>query len=177
MKHIIAFAGSNSKKSINKQLVSYTVDLLQNVTTEVLDLNDFEVPLFSVDLEKSMQGQPDNAHRLLNKIKDADGIIISLAEHNGAYSAAFKNIFDWMSRIEAKTFFGKPMLLMATSPGGRGGQSVLAMAEDRFPRHDANIVGVFSLPQFVEHFSEGKINNETLNEQLLVQVGKFQKAL
>lgn len=177
MKQIIAFAGSNSKKSINKQLAIYAANLIDDVVVEILDLNDFEVPLFGVDIEKSMQGQPENAHKLLNKIKNSDGIVLSLAEHNGAYSAAFKNIFDWMSRIEAKTFFGKPMLLMATSPGARGGQSVLAMAQDRLPRHDANIVGVFSLPEFGKHFSEGKINNQVFNEQLLVQIDKFQKAL
>ncbi|RSK38660.1 NADPH-dependent FMN reductase [Mangrovimonas spongiae] len=177
MKHIIAFAGSNSKTSINKQLVTYTSSLVENTKTEVLDLNDFDVPLFSVDLEASMNGQPENAHKLLNKLKEADGLIISLAEHNGAYSAVFKNMFDWMSRIESKTFFGKPMLLIATSPGARGGKSVLAIAKDRFPRHDANIVGVFSLPKFKDNFSNGMINNKELNNQLLVEVGKLKNAL
>ncbi|WP_338733877.1 NADPH-dependent FMN reductase [Mangrovimonas cancribranchiae] len=177
MKHIIAFAGSNSKTSINKQLATYAANLVDNVKAEVLDLNDFDVPLFSVDLETSMDGQPENAHKLLNKIKAADGIIISLAEHNGAYSAVFKNMFDWMSRIESKTFFGKPMLLMATSPGARGGQSVLTIAEDRFPRHNANIVGVFSLPKFKDNFSEGKINDKELNNQLIAELDKFKNAL
>lgn len=177
MKQIIAFAGSNSKKSINKQLAIYAANLIEDVVVEILDLNDFEVPLFGVDIEKNMQGQPENAHKLLNKIKNSDGIVLSLAEHNGAYAAVFKNIFDWMSRIESKTFFGKPMLLMATSPGARGGQSVLIIAKERFPRHDANIVGVFSLPQFEEHFSEGKIVDEVLNKQLLTEVDKFKKVL
>ena len=177
MKHIIAFAGSNSKTSINKQLATYAASLVDNVKAEVLDLNDFDVPLFGVDLEQSMEGQPENAHKLLNKIKAADGLIISLAEHNGAYSAVFKNMFDWMSRIESKTFFGKPMLLMATSPGARGGQSVLTIAEDRFPRHNANIVGVFSLPKFKDNFSEGKINDKELNNQLLAELDKFKNAL
>ncbi|PNQ72913.1 NADPH-dependent FMN reductase [Hanstruepera neustonica] len=177
MKHIIAFAGSNSKISINKQLVTYTVNLIEDTKAEILDLNDFDVPMFGVDLEKSMDGQPENAHKLLNKLKKADGVVISLAEHNGAYTAVFKNLFDWMSRIEGKTFYGKPMLLMATSPGARGGQSVLTIAQDRFPRHDAHVVAVFSLPKFGDNFSEGKIINKELNNQLLAEVDKFQNAL
>lgn len=176
MKNIIAFAGSNSKQSINKQLASYAASLVDNVKTEVLDLNDYNLPHYSVDLEQE-NDFPENAKRFVEAIKNADGIIIALAEHNGAYTAVFKNLFDWMSRVEQKTFQNKPMLLMATSPGARGGVSVLDIAKERFPRHDADIVGEFSLPSFFDNFSEGKISNDTLNDQLLIQVKQFEKAL
>lgn len=176
MKKIIAFAGSNSKTSINKQLVEYASSLVNDVQINLLDLNDFELPLFGVDLEKE-KGIPDNAHQFLNLIKSSDGIILSLAEHNGAYSTVFKNLFDWMSRIEGKTFYGKPMLLMAASPGGRGGASVLQIALDRFPRHDAEIVNHFSLPSFGSNFYNGKITNEELDNELKLKVEKFQNAL
>ncbi|MDU8886216.1 NAD(P)H-dependent oxidoreductase [Yeosuana sp. MJ-SS3] len=176
MKNIIAFAGSNSKQSINKQLVAYTSTLVDNVKATVLDLNDFDMPLFGVDLEEQM-GQPETAYKFLEYIKSSDGIIVSLAEHNGAYSSAFKNLFDWMSRIDSKIFAGKPMLLMATSPGARGGASVLAIAKDRFPRHEANIVAEFSLPSFNDNFSDGKISNPELNDELLNEVNKFKIAL
>ena len=176
MKKIIAFAGSNSKKSINKQLVTYAVSLMDDFETQVLDLNDFELPIFSVDLEQE-QGIPENAHEMLNHIKSADGIILSLAEHNGAYSAVFKNILDWMSRIEGKTFYGKPMLLMAASSGGRGGASVLQIALDRFPRHNAEIINHFSFPSFGSNFSDGKIINEELDNDLKKKLKTFQNAL
>ena len=139
-------------------------------------MNHFDLPLYGIDLETE-NGIPDNAHKFLNLIKESDGVMLSLAEHNGTYSAAFKNIFDWMSRIEGKTFLGKSMLLMATSPGGRGGSSVLAMAQDRFPRHDANIIDVFSLPLFGTNFIDGKIINDELNSELKSKVALFQKAL
>ncbi|MEM5566309.1 NAD(P)H-dependent oxidoreductase [Psychroserpens sp. AS72] len=176
MKKIIVFAGSNSKNSINKQLAIYTSTLVENVEVIVLDLNDFDLHVYGIDYEIE-NGIPDNAIKFLEYIKSSDGLIISLAEHNGAYSSAFKNLFDWLSRAQQKTFFGKPMLLMATSPGARGGQSVLGMAMDRFPRHDANIVGKFSLPSFNDNFSEGKINNKVLNDQLLEEVQQFKESL
>lgn len=176
MKKIIAFAGSNSKSSINKQLVTYASSLIENAEVNLLDLNDFELPLYGIDIEQS-QGIPDNAHRFFNLIKESDGIVLSLAEHNGTYATVYKNLFDWMSRIESKTFCGKPMLLMATSPGGRGGASVLEAAASRFPFHNANIVGQFSLPMFGDNFKDGTITNTELNAELSLMVQKFQEAI
>lgn len=176
MKYIIAFAGSSSTTSINKQLATYASSLVDNAQTTVLDLNDFSLPLYSIDLEKE-QGIPDNAHKFLEHIRNSDGIVVSLAEHNGAYSAAFKNIFDWMSRAEQKLFMNKPILLMATSPGARGGASVLEMAKDRFPRHSANVVATFSLPSFNDNFSDGKITNDELNSELQSAVSTFKNSL
>lgn len=176
MKKIIALAGSNSSTSINEQLATYASSLVDNVKVKVLDLNDFEMPIYSSDRENE-SGHPNEAVAFVDEIRGADGIIISLAEYNGAYSGAFKNIFDWASRVEQKTFLGKPMLLMASSPGGRGGASVLEMASERFPRHDANVVGKFSLPFFYDNFKDGKIINEDLNNDLLEEVNQFQESL
>uniref|UniRef100_UPI00404A66E9 NADPH-dependent FMN reductase n=1 Tax=Gelidibacter sp. TaxID=2018083 RepID=UPI00404A66E9 len=176
MKHIIAFAGSSSTTSINKQLATYASSLVDNAQVTILDLNDYELPIYSSDLEKA-QGIPENAHKFLEHIKNSDGIIVSLAEHNGAYSAVFKNLFDWMSRAVQKNFMNKPMLLMATSPGARGGASVLEMAKDRFPRHDANIVATYSLPSFNDNFSDGRITNDDLNSELKSVVSTFKNSL
>ncbi|MDO1500715.1 NAD(P)H-dependent oxidoreductase [Winogradskyella maritima] len=176
MKNIIAFAGSNSADSINKQLATYASSLVDGVEVDVLDLNDFETPMYSKQLEEA-EGHPENAKKFFKKIKNSDGIVVSLAEYNGAYTSAFKNLFDWMSRIEVKTFCGKPMLLMATSPGARGGQSVLGIANSRFPIHDADIVAKYSLPSFNDNFKDGKIVNDELNEELEEQVEQFKNAL
>lgn len=176
MKKIIAFAGSNSKTSINKQLAVYASSLVEDVEVEILDLNDFDLPLYGIDLEND-KGIPDDAHRFLNLIKSSDGIVLSLAEHNGAYATVFKNLFDWMSRIDGKLWSEKPMLLMATSPGGRGGATVLEIAKGRFQYMGGNIVSDFSFPSFGNNFSEGKIINEELNTDLKTRVEKFQNSL
>ena len=91
-----------------------------------------------------------------------------MAEHNGAYSSAFKNILDWSSRIDAKTFQQKPMLLLATSPGARGGKTVLEIAKNYFPYQGADIKGSYSLPSFNANFDpEIGITNEELKNQFL----------
>ena len=173
-KKIIAFAGSSSKNSINKQLATYAANLFQNVEVEILDLNDYEMPVFSVDKEKE-QGIHSLAQDFYAKIGTADFIVLSLAEHNGSYSSAFKNTLDWASRINAKTFQQKPMLLLATSPGARGGGSVLDIASKRFPFQGADVKGSFSLPTFYENFDvvNGIINPE-LKNQLMEIVNKIE---
>lgn len=166
-KKILAFGASSSKKSINKQLATYTANLFKNAKVDLLDLNDFEMPIYSIDKEKE-DGIPQLAHDLYEKIGASDLIVISFAEHNGAYSSAFKNIFDWMSRINGKTFQEKPVLLLATSPGARGGSSVLEIAIKRFPFQGAIVKGSFSLPSFNDNFDAEKgITNEDLKKDLL----------
>ncbi|SFD06518.1 NADPH-dependent FMN reductase [Algibacter pectinivorans] len=176
MKNILVFAGSNSKNSINKQLSEFAAGLVDNVKTTVLDLNDFNLPLYGIDYEIEY-GIPENAHKFLEAVKSSDGIILSLAEHNGAYSTVFKNLFDWMSRIDGKLWSEKPMLLMATSPGARGGATVLEIAKGRFPFMGGRIVSDFSFPSFSDNFSDGSITNPDLLTALKNKVVLFQNAL
>jgi NAD(P)H-dependent FMN reductase len=176
MKKIIAFAGSNSKNSINKQLAKFTSSLVKDVETTVLDLNDFELPIYGIDYEKE-HGIPENANKFLDIIKSSDGVIISLAEHNGNFSVVFKNMYDWMSRIEQKLWNNMPMLLMATSPGGRGGTSVLSIAKNGFPHMGGNVIADFSLPSFNDNFKNGVLVNKEFKAELDIQVEKFQKSI
>ena len=161
---VIAFGASTSKTSINKIFANYVA---QNISKnyELLDLNDYLLPLYSTDYETE-NGLPENSTKFLAKIKEADLIVISLAEHNGSYTAAFKNLFDWLSRNEGKFLIDKKVLLTSTAPGARGGKGVLEEALNRFPRHGANVIGHFTLPQFQDNFNlEKGIINEELNQQ------------
>jgi chromate reductase, NAD(P)H dehydrogenase (quinone) len=148
---LIAFAASSSSKSINKILATYVAGLVDGAEVEILDLRDYELPLFSIDREEEL-GQPVIAKKFLEKIASADRLIISFAEHNGNYSAAYKNLFDWCTRIDAKVYQDKPTLLLATSPGGRGAASVLGIAENALPRFGCEIRASLSVPSFNENF-------------------------
>ena len=176
MSKVITMGGSSSKKSINKQFAEYAGSLLAEAEVENLDLNDYDLPLFSVDRQME-NGFPQDLDLLESKIAGAHGIIISLAEHNGAYTAAFKNAFDWLSRKESKLWRNIPMLLLSTSPGARGGASVMAIAKDRFPRHDGNIVASMCLPSFEDNFVNGKIVQEEFAAELQEKITLFKKAL
>lgn len=176
MKTIVTLGASSSKNSINKIFAEYVGGILNNVELIKVDLNDFEMPLFSVDVE-SENGFSQETKDLNEVFESADGFVISLAEHNGAYSAAFKNAFDWLSRLNGKVWRDKPMILLATSPGARGGQTVLEIATGRFPYMGAKIIGSLSLPSFFDNFKEGELTDKDLKEALLQIVDDFQKAI
>ncbi|MEL6738757.1 MAG: NAD(P)H-dependent oxidoreductase [Pseudomonadota bacterium] len=164
---LLAFAASNSSKSINRQLVRYAASLVEGAEIDDLDIHDFEMPIYRSDREEE-SGIPQMAHDFLARIGQADAIIISFAEHNGNYTAAFKNLFDWCSRLGRDVWQSKPMILLSTSPGGRGGKSVLEIASAAAPRFGGEVIGTLSVPSFGESFDAGagKLVDEELDAQL-----------
>lgn len=162
---ILAFAASNSQQSINKQLVEYAASLIKDCEVEILDLNDYEMPIFGVDRQNEV-GIPEAAKIFFDKIRIADAVLISFAEHNGSYSSAFKNIYDWMSRIDMKVYQNKSVIMLATSPGQRGGIGVLQTAMATAPFFGADIIGSLSVPQFFKNFKDGKLIDMDLDTQL-----------
>jgi len=166
--NILVIGGSNSKNSINRKLANYTASLFKNKTIEIVDISIMDLPLYSIDKETD-DGIPAVALDFAKQIDAADFIVISLAENNGSYNVGFKNLLDWTSRIKnRKTFGEKPMLLMATSPGARGGATVLDNAKNYFPYMGTNIKGAFSLPNFYQNFNdEVGISNLELKQELM----------
>jgi len=171
---LIAFAASNSRKSINKQLVTYASSLIDGAEVEILDLNDYELPLFSEDREAEL-GHPELAKIFMAKVAASDAVMISFAEHNGSYSAAYKNLFDWVSRISKKVFHDKPLVLLSTSPGARGGASVLAAATGSAPFFGGHVKASLAVPNFYENFDveRGTLKSQELKIKLIEAVSSL----
>lgn len=171
---ILAFGGSSSTTSINKQLAKYAAGLFEAGEVDLIDLNDYELPLFSVDKEKVI-GQPELARKFLDKIEWADILVISVAEHNAGMTVAFKNIYDWASRQKKLVFNNTPMLLLSTSPGKRGGASSLEAAQISMKWYGGNIKSTFSLPAFYENFDAeaGRISNKEFDDTLKDIIAHF----
>lgn len=166
-RRILAFAASNSSTSINRQLVTYAASLIDDAEVETLDIYDYEMPLYRADREAEV-GIPQLAHDFLARIGAVDALLISIAEHNGLYSAAFKNLFDWCSRIGRDVWQGKPMVLLSTSPGPGGGARALAIAASAAPHFGGEVKATFSVPQFSTAFDveAGRLRDETQIEEL-----------
>lgn len=150
---IIAFGASHHKASINRTFAAYAASQFESADIEVLDLNNYPLPMFTVEAEHEL-GHPQAARDFVAKLEEADLLIISMSEHNGSYTASFKNLFDWASRVKLKMFEGKKLLLISTATGSGAGVHVLEAAVKRFPRHGAEIIGTFSLPRFKDNFHE-----------------------
>lgn len=163
MSKILAFSGSNSKDSINQQLVHAVAPLVEGHEVEVISLRNYAAPVYGIDLEVE-EGIPDSMKSLKEKMKEADGFIVSTPEHNGSMSAVLKNTIDWLSRIEQKVFDDKPTVFMSTSPGPRGGASALEHLVAVMPYRGASIVGHYSLGSFGDHYSSGSLDDTTVLE-------------
>lgn len=171
---LLTFAASSSSQSINKHLATYAASLVTYADIDVLDINDFEMPLYSSDRENE-SGIPSLAQEFLDRIAQADAIIISFAEHNGSYTAAYKNLFDWASRISPKVYQNKPMVLLATSPGPGGANTVLTAAVNSAPYFAGNVKASLSIPSFYDNFDvvTGKVTNAKLNTALIATVNSL----
>lgn len=127
MSKILAFAGSARSASLNKKLVAFAADQIRRQGGEVtlIDLQDFEMPLYNGDLEED-QGAPEAADRLFTLMKDHQGLLLSCPEYNSSITPLLKNTIDWLSRPRdgeesLAAFTGKVAGLLAASPGGLGG--------------------------------------------------------
>ncbi len=168
---VLAFAASSSRSSINKSLVTYTANLIEDAQVDLIDINDYEMPIYSSDRENE-SGIPQLAHDFLNKIKQADAVMISFAEHNGSYTAAYKNLFDWTSRIDMKVYQDKPAVLLATSPGPGGAATVLAAAKGSAPYFGLDVKADLSVGKFYDQFDmeKSEINNIEIKDKLMTAV-------
>lgn len=174
MKKVIGFAGSNSSQSINAELVTHVLSKLVGVSQKQLLLTDYEIPMYDIDTEQA-SGIPIDIQLLKNEIASADGLVISVNEHNGSWSAFFKNTFDWLSRADRNFLEGTKVLLMSTSPGARGASSSLDYAKQTLPRFGAQVVESFSFPSFQENFDSetGAITNSSLELGVQEVIGSF----
>ncbi len=159
MKKILAFAGSNSSQSINQQLIVSTSNLIDFAHVDVINLRDYSVHMFGVDVEAE-EGLPSKMIELRDLISTYDGYIISTPEHNSMPPAFFLNIIDWLSRIDRSIFGNKPTLVMSTSPGPRAGISALKILENTLPRFGADVVGTYAFPSFNDNLKDSVIHNE-----------------
>ncbi|SDG74111.1 NADPH-dependent FMN reductase [Psychroflexus sediminis] len=159
MSKITAFTGSNSQTSINDNLLQYALNFIKKANVNYIDLKALDVPMYSETLENS-NGIPEDIKNLKSEIKKADALIVAVNEHNGAMSAFFKNITDWLSRSDSEYLKDKPIFLMSTSPGKGGAQSSLEYTTNNFKKFGGNVIHNFSLPSFEENFDENGMTDK-----------------
>ncbi len=147
---ILTIPATNSRDGINRRLLELVgrrlAALRPTVEVELLDLNDFEMPIYSGEREAA--GIPAEARAFYDAIGAADAVIISYAEYNGSFTPAWKNTYDWASRVDQKVFQGTPVVMLAASPGPRAGAGVLAGATTTAPFFGAELVGSLGVGSF-----------------------------
>ncbi|MDQ3393134.1 MAG: NAD(P)H-dependent oxidoreductase [Bacteroidota bacterium] len=181
MKKILAFSGSNSSRSINQKLLEWVIKLIKNQEVNTINLNDFPLPIFDIDLEES-QGIPQKAYDLKEIFDRHEGFILAVPEHNSSMPSFFKNIIDWLSRIEKGFFREKPILLISTSPGPSGGRNVLPEVEKVVSGYLAGkVIGRLGFPKFFRifqnHDEEVHLKDENLELEIKSLINKLENSL
>ena len=179
MVKVLAFSGSGRKDSVNKKVLAVAAKGAEEAGAQVtiVNLEDFDMPIFTEDLEAE-QGMHPGGQKFKELLIEHDGFLIACPEYNSSYSALFKNSIDWASRkvgdekvLEA--YKGKVAGIMAASPGALGGMRVLVtlrmlmenLGTMVLPTQKA-VGGAFKL------FDEaGQINDEK-TEKALKSIGK-----
>ncbi|WP_417886115.1 NADPH-dependent FMN reductase [Zunongwangia sp.] len=173
MKRILGFAGSNSSKSINAQLVANLLNRLSSdFETQQIDIRDFELPFYGEDLENE-KGIPQKAQEFAAEIEKNDALVIAINEHNGSLSAVFKNLIDWVSRHNRGFLNNKKIFLVAASPGGSGAASAMAYAKTAFKIFGGDVVETLSFPVFYDNFKEGEITNPEIESEITSKLNTF----
>lgn len=148
MAKILAFAGSARRDSFNKKVLAAAAAGARAAGAEVtvVDLRDFEMPLYDGDLERE-KGLPDGAKRFRELLKSHDALLVACPEYNSSITPLLKNTIDWATRVEgAKAsldgFQGKVAGLVAASPGAFGGLRGLVVLRSLLGN-----IGVVVLPE------------------------------
>ena len=159
---ILAFAGSTRAGSLNKKLVAIAAESARqagaNVT--VIDLRDYPLPIYDGD-DEAANGLPDNAMKLKDLFKEADGLIIATPEYNTSISGVLKNAIDWVSRpVDGEGFLepfqGKAVGLLSASLGPFGGLRAQA--------HLRQILSGINMLVIPEHWCVGTATDDSFNE-------------
>ncbi len=127
---LLLISGSAREGSLNQRLVQLAGRKAQALGASVttVDLRALNLPVYDDDL-LAREGMPAGALRLRELFASHDGLLLSCPEYNALPTPLLINSFDWLSVVKAEGSLpggtgataGKPVGLLAASPGALGG--------------------------------------------------------
>jgi len=100
--HVVALCGSLRDDSHTRKALRIALDAAEELgaTTELLDLREWDLPVFDPDDEDASDGE---AFR--REVQAADSILLGTPVYHGSYSAPLKNALDYcgFDEFEKKT--------------------------------------------------------------------------
>ena len=101
MKKILILSSTlNSNLDMSNQIKNF-LDTKDNITSEVISLEQFDLPLYTPSLEekfKSNNSFPESIEKAKNVLIDSEAIIWCSPEYNGGISPIVTNTIAWISR-------------------------------------------------------------------------------
>lgn len=114
---VVGISGSLRKTSTNSGLLRCAQsNLPPGMNLEILDIST--LPFYNSDMPA--ENRPKALVEVLEKIGEADALVLACPEYNYSIAPALKNVIDWASRApDNKLLEGKPVAIMGAG-GGMG---------------------------------------------------------
>ncbi len=165
--HILAFAGSNRKESINRKVLAQAVVGAQEAgaMVTVADLRDFAMPIYDADWHAE-HGVPPGLVALRKLAMAANGLLIASPEYNSSVTPLLKNTIDWLSQeVNGESghapFSGKVGALLGATNGAFGTIRALPHVSSILSNLGVLMLPVLAVPKAGSLFSpDGKIIDE-----------------
>lgn len=146
---LLVISGSARTGSFNRQLADLAAlkARAQGAETTTVDLRDLDLPLYDEDWATA-HGKPAGALKLRELFASHDGLLLSSPEYNALPTPLLLNSFDWLSVVGAADGLpsgtgataGKPVGLLAASPGALGGIRALPIVRTYLSTNFAMVV-------------------------------------
>ena len=161
----ILVASSNNNLKLGLKLEELAKEV--NVETELINLVDLDLPLYSTVKEEKI-GIPDIAKDLASKILSLNAFIVVAPEYNGVMPPVLNNAMSWTSRATDnwRDAFNEKIVGLATHSGG-GGQKGLQAMRIQFQHLGANILARELLTTYEKPLNEDAARN------MIVQLNKL----
>jgi chromate reductase len=146
---LLVISGSARTGSLNRQLADLAAHKAQalGAQTTRVDLRELGMPLYDDDWAAA-NGKPDGALKLRELFATHDGLLLASPEYNALPTPLLINSFDWLSTVQPDGTLpggtgataGKPVGLMAASPGALGGIRALPIVRTYLSTNFAMVV-------------------------------------
>ncbi len=148
------FIGSNSDTSINREVAK---KINERISLNIIEVKE-EIPMYSPQIEA--KGIPSEIKRIYDLIRSESKFVIFTPEYNGYTTPYFKNIFDWLSRVEHGFLKDIDVKIITVTPGSTGGASVRKIMSESMPFFGAKSVETYGVSDFYTKVEEGTLSGD-----------------
>lgn len=157
---ILGISGSLRRESYSGAILRRLQEAVAaQATIEVFPLAS--VPLYNADLDGEQK--PEAVVALKDAIRDCEGLVLVSPEYNYGVPGVLKNAIDWASRPGYQSVLqGKPVLMIASSPGIVGGARAYAQLRQTLSSTLSRIVAV---PEILISHVHSKVQDGRLTDE------------
>ena len=174
MAHIAIISGSVRIDRRSHRVALYFKKFIEEhqlATVEILDLMEYDFPLFNERLHLQKDPLP-KTKEFAEKIVAADGVLLVTPEYNGGYPASVKNVTDLLYNEWKR----KPLAITTVSNGPFGGTQVITSLLFTLWKIGAWIApAMFPVPKVNESFDENgnAIDKEATDKRATVFINEL----